>query len=164
MAVCRRRISEEMLKEILVKMYPKYVHKAKYFLLKTGNGTELSKIKREILRIWGSDVMLNYEQLSERLPYIPLDKIKYVLAQNGDFIWNATGVYTHISKVDVTSEECTAITDYVEVACRRDGYVSLSDVPLEEIAERNYELRLRQFTTQCLRLSFPTNMTGAVKS
>jgi hypothetical protein len=49
-------ISEEMLKEILVKMYPKYVHKAKYFSLKTGNGTELSKIKREILRIWGSDV------------------------------------------------------------------------------------------------------------
>jgi len=135
-------ISEEMLKEILVKMYPKYVHKAKYFLLKTGNGTELSKIKREILRIWGSDVMLNYEQLSERLPYIPLDKIKYVLAQNGDFIWNATGVYTHVSKVDVTDEECVAITDYVEVACQRDGYVSLSDVPLEEIAERNYELSL----------------------
>jgi predicted RNA-binding protein YlqC (UPF0109 family) len=86
--------------------------------------------------------MLNYEQLSERLPYIPLDKIKYVLAQNGDFIWNATGVYTHVSKVDVTSEECIAIADYVEVACQRDGYVSLSDVPLEEIAERNYELSL----------------------
>lgn len=133
-------ISEEMLKEILVKMYPKYVHKTKYFSPNAGNGTELSKIKREILRVWGSDVMLNYEQLSERLPYIPLDKIKYVLAQNGDFIWNATGVYTHVSKVDVTDEECVAITNYVEVACQRDGYVSLSDVPLEEIAERNYEL------------------------
>ena len=102
-------------------MYLKYVYKTKYFSPKAGNDTELSKIKGEILRVWGSDVMLNYEQLSERPPYIPLDKIKYVLAQNGDFIWNATGV-THISKVDVTSEECTAITDYVEIACRRDGY------------------------------------------
>lgn len=135
-------ISEEMLKELLVKMYPKYVHKTKYFLPKVGDGTELSKIKREILRVWGSDSMLNYEQLNERLPYIPLDKIKYVLAQNGDFIWNAKGVYTHISKVDLTNEECTAITDYVEVVCRRDGYVSFSDVPLDGIAERNYELSL----------------------
>jgi len=135
-------ISEEMLKDILVKLYPKYTHKVNYFSPKAGNGTELAKIKSEITRVWGSDVMLNYEQLSERLPYIPLDKIKYVLAQNSDFIWNATGVYTHVGRVDVTDEECAAIADYVAVACRTDGYASLSDLPLGEIEERNYELTL----------------------
>ncbi|MEO1785146.1 hypothetical protein V4762_08770 [Thermodesulfobium sp. 4217-1] len=133
-------ISEEMLKEILVKMYPKYVHKTKYFSPKAGNDTELAKIKGEILRIWGDNNLLSFEQLAERLPFIPLDKIKYVLAQYGDFIWNTTGVYTHINKVNVTVEECNVITDYVDVACRRDGYVSLSYVPFEEIAECNYEL------------------------
>jgi len=135
-------ISEEMLKNILVMLYPKYTYKVNYFSPKAGNGTEISKIQSEIIRVWGSDVILNYEQLSERLPYIPLDKIKYVLAQNGDFIWNTTEVYTHVGKVDVTDEECAAIADYVAVACRTDGYASLSDVPLGEIEERNYELTL----------------------
>ncbi|MFC1974474.1 hypothetical protein ACFLVA_00485 [Chloroflexota bacterium] len=137
-----RLISEEMLKDMLVKLYQKYTHKANYFSPQARNGTEPSKIKNEIIRVWGSDVILNYEQLSERLPYIPLDKIKYVLAQNGDFIWNATEVYTHLGKVDVTDEERAAIADYVAVACRTDGYASLSDVPLGEIEDRNYELTL----------------------
>jgi hypothetical protein len=135
-------ISEEMLKGILVKLYPKYTHKANYFSPKAENGTELSRIKSEIMRVWGSDVMLNYKQLSERLLYIPLDKIRYVLAQNGDFIRNATGVYTHVGKVDVTNEECDAITEYVAVACQAEGYASLSNIPLGEIEERNYELTL----------------------
>ena len=135
-------ISEKMLKDILVKLYPKYTHKANYFSSKDRNVTELAKIRSEIMRVWGSDVVLKYEQLSERLPYIPLDKIKYVLAQNGDFIWNATEVYTHVGRVDVSDEECAAIADYVAVACRTDGYASLSDVPLGEIVERNYKLTL----------------------
>ena len=135
-------ISEEMLKDILVKLYLKYTHKANCFSPKSGNGTEISKIKSEIMRAWGSDVILNYKQLSERLPYTPLDKIKHVLAQNSDFIWNATEVYTHVGNVDMTDEECAAIAEYVAVACRTDGYASLSDVPLGEIEERNYELTL----------------------
>jgi len=133
-------ISVEMLKDILLKLYPKYRHKANYFSPKAENSTELVKIRSEIMRIWGSDVVLNCEQLSERLPYIPLDKIKNVLAQNDDFIRNAPAVYTHVGRVDVTDEECAVIAAHVEAVCRRDGYVSLSDIPLGEIEERNYEL------------------------
>jgi len=85
---------------------------------------------------------LTYEQLAERLPYIPIERIKYALGQNPDFIWNNTGEFTHVSKVDVTDEDCASIVDYVAIACRTDGYASLSDVPLGEIEERNYELTL----------------------
>lgn len=95
-----------------------------------------------MLRVWGDDILLSYNQLSERLPYIPVDKIKYVLAQNVDFIWNAEGVYTHTGKVDITDEEHIAIADFVATAYRKDGYASLSDISLGEIAERNYELSL----------------------
>jgi hypothetical protein len=95
-----------------------------------------------VLRVWGADVLLSYEQLSKRLPYIPVDKIKYVLAQSRDFIWNAESVYTHTGKVDITDEEFTFITDFVATAYLKDGYASLSDIPLGEIAERNYELSL----------------------
>jgi len=135
-------ISGELLKSILFKLYPKYTHKINYFSPKAGYGTELSKIKNEIMRVWGNDVILNYEQLAERLPYIPLDKIKHVLAQNNEFIWNSTEVYTHVSKIDMTQEECAAISNYVRAAYRADGYASLNDVPLGDIEERNYELTL----------------------
>lgn len=135
-------ISEEMLKEILSKMYPKYMCKAKYFSSQIGNGAEITKIKREILRVWGSDVTLNYEQLAECLPYIPIEKIKSVLAQNSEFIWNSPGVYTHISKVDVSKEEIIAISDYVNASCQKNSYVSLNDIPLDGVADRNYELSL----------------------
>ena len=115
-------------------------NKANYFSPKAENCTELVEIRSEIMRVWGGDVILNYEQLSERLPYIPLDKIKYGLAQNSDFIWNAPEVYTHVGRVDVTAEECAAIAAYIDAACRTEGYASLSDVPLREIEAHNDEL------------------------
>ena len=135
-------ISEDMLKGILKKLYPAYLHKANYFLTKRNNSTELAIIRNEIMRVWRGDILLNYEQISERLPYIPLEKIKYVLAQNGDFIWNSTEVYTHIGMVDISDEERCEIENYVANACRMVGYASISDVPLGELEEHNYELTL----------------------
>ena len=135
-------ISEDMLKGMLKKLYPAYLHKSNYFLTKRNNGTELAIIKNEIMRVWRGDILLNYEQISERLPYIPLEKIKYVLAQNGDFIWNSTEVYTHIGMVDISDEERSEIENYVANACRTVGYASISDVPLGELREHNYELTL----------------------
>jgi hypothetical protein len=133
-------ISEDMLKGILKKLFPSYQHKANYFSIKRNKGTELAIIRNEIMRVWNGNTLLNYEQISERLPYIPLDKIKYVLAQNGDFIWNSTEVYTHIGNVDISDEEQADIANYVANACRTVGYASICDVSLGEIEERNYEL------------------------
>lgn len=135
-------ISEDMLKGILKKLYPAYLHKANYFLTKRNNSPELAIIRNEIMRVWRDDILLNYEQISERLPYIPLEKIKYVLAQNGDFIWNSTEVYTHIGIVDISDEERCEIENYVANACREVGYASISDVPLGELEEHNYQLTL----------------------
>jgi hypothetical protein len=135
-------ISENLLKVILTKMYPRYVHEANYFASEVRSGNEIVKIERELLRIWGDDVLLSYEQLSKRLPYIPIDKIKNALAQNGNFIWNAEGIYSYIGKVYIDDEERTAILDYVATANRENGYASFSNVPLGEIAERNYKLSL----------------------
>ena len=51
-------------------------------------------------------------------------------------------VYTHISKVDVSKEEIIAISDYVNASCQKNSYVSLNDIPLDGVADRNYELSL----------------------
>lgn len=135
-------ISEKMLKNTLMSLYPRSVHKKNYLMFEVKSGNELSQIGCEVLRVWGDDVLLSYEQLSERLPYIPVDKIKYILSQNVDFIWNSEGVYAYIGKVDIIDEERAAIVDFVSTAYLKDGYASLSDIPLGEIAERNYELSL----------------------
>ena len=135
-------ISEVMLKNLLKTLFPAYTYKASYFSTKRNNGTELSIIKSEIMRVWNGDILLNYEQIAARLPYIPLDKIKYVLTMNGDFIWNSTEVYTHIEKVDISDEERTAIEDYVANACHTAGFASMSDVPLSAIDDHNNELSL----------------------
>lgn len=135
-------ISDEMLKAILKTLYPAYQHKANYFSMKRNNGTEISFIRNEIMRIWAGNTLLSYNQISERLPYIPLDKIKHVLALNGEFIWNSTEVYTHIGIVDISDEERAVIENYVAAACRTIGYASMSDVPLGEIKEHNHELTI----------------------
>jgi len=133
-------ISEDMLIGILKKLFPSYQHKANYFSIMRNKETELAIIRNEIMRVWNGNTLLNYEQISERLPYIPLDKIKYVLAQNGDFIWNSTTVYTHIGNVDISDEEQTDIANYVANTCQSFGYASICDVPLGEIEVRNFEL------------------------
>jgi hypothetical protein len=137
-----RVVSEVMLKDMLKTLYPAYTYKASYFSTKINIGTELSIIKSEILRVWNGDTLLCYDQISGRLPYIPLDKIKLVFAQNGDFIWNSTEVYTQIGMIDISDEERADIEDYVANACRTAGFASMSDVPLSAIEEHNNELSL----------------------
>jgi uncharacterized protein (UPF0248 family) len=137
-----RVVSEKMLKFLFVSIFPKYSYKENYFLIKKEIIPELSKIKKEIIRIWGKDTLLSYEEISKRLPYIPLHKIKNVLTKNSEFIWNSAEIYTHLSKVDVNDEECKDIVDYVVGAYQKCGYAAISDIPLREIQERNYELTL----------------------
>ncbi len=135
-------ISVEMLKCILLKLYPNYKHRGNYITNIANDGSELAKIEREIVRVWGDDILLGYEQLATRLPNIPFEKIRYALAYSSDFIWNSERIYTHVNKVDITNEECIVIADYIAATCRTYGYASLSDAPLGEIKERNYELSL----------------------
>lgn len=135
-------ISVEMLKNAIMRLYPRFLYKKNYLAVEVQTGSELEKIKYELLRVWGDEILLSYEQLSERLPYIPVEKVKYVLSQSGDFIWNSEGIYTQIEKVDITDEEHTAIDDFVATAYLKNGYASLNDIPIGEIRERNYELTL----------------------
>lgn len=137
-----RIISDDMLKQILMGLYPAFTHKPGYFTIHDHRSRELSIIKNEILRIWNHDVLLDYDQIAARLPYIPLDKIKYALAMDNGFIWNSKDVYTHIGMVDISEEERFSIQEYVENTCLLSGYVSINDIPLKAIEEHNNELSL----------------------
>ena len=92
------------------------------------------------MRRYETAVCLSYEQLKARLPYVPIDKIKQVLAQNRDFIWVNTGIYTHTSKLEIDKVEQRAIEQRIEGKIAEQGYVSLANIAVSNNLERNPEL------------------------
>ena len=131
-------VSENILISILRRLFPKLLFTQTYFGYT--DTSVFAALEREILRVWNGDVLLTYWQLAERLPFIPLDKIKYALGQNGDFIWNSVETYSHISRIEITDEERDAIRAAAIRECNNDGYVSITELPFGEIEERNCEL------------------------
>jgi hypothetical protein len=133
-------VSQDMLIDILRMLFPKLSFTQTYFGYT--DASVFVVLESEILRVWGDDVLLTYTQLAERLQYIPLDRIKYALGQNGNFIWSSVGAFSHVSRVSITEEEREAIRETAMRKCNADGYVSITDLPLGEIEERNYELSI----------------------
>ena len=131
-------ISEGMLVGILREVFPRLSFTQTYF----GYTTEsvFNVLESEILRVWGDDMLLTYEQLAERLEYVPIERIKYALGQNADFIWNNTGEFTHVNKIDITEDETTEIVRFVDTEIRTHKYASIAYAPLGEIPEKNYDL------------------------
>jgi hypothetical protein len=133
-----RIIEEDMLKEMLPRLFPKLLFNGNYF-----GHTDiaiLALLESEILRVWGEQPLITYEQLSERLHYIPTSRIKTALSQVSVFIRNGANTYTHLDKIDITDEEHEAIREAALFASDSQGYVSIPCLPTGEIEERNYEL------------------------
>jgi hypothetical protein len=133
-------VSQDMLIGILRKLFPTLSFKQTYFGYTDASVSAV--LESEILRVWGNDVLLTYTQLAERLQYIPLDRIKYALGQNGNFIWRSVETFSHVSRIDITDEEREAIREAAVQKCNAYGYVSITDLPFGEIKERNYELSI----------------------
>ncbi|GHS97047.1 hypothetical protein AGMMS50276_16440 [Synergistales bacterium] len=152
-------VSEDVLRNILAELYQftQITHKTNYFTNRTRGGAERAKIEREIIRVWGDGVLLNYSQLAERLPYIPFDKIKQFLGQSGDFVWNSAETFTHISKIGIAKQERVDIIELTHKICAERGYISLIDIPLGEIEDKNYELTITAIHNAVFRLCLSEN-------
>ncbi len=133
-------VSEDMLIDILRKLFPKLSFTKTYFGYT--DASVFVALVAEILRVWGDDVLLTYSQLAERLRYIPLDRIKSALGQNADFIWSSVGTFSHVSRIEITDEERQVICQAAVRKCNTRNYASITDLPFGEIEERNYELSI----------------------
>lgn len=102
--------------------------------------TEDLAVAQEILRVWGENILASADELSEKLPYIPFDKVKFYLSQNQNFIWVSEGVYTRLSTMVISDDEKKNIENFAASEIERKGYLSLSELPLDEVKEENYEL------------------------
>ena len=132
-------VSVEILINIFRELFPNLLFTQTYFGYISDS--IFNVLESEILRVWGEeDTLLTYEQLAERLAFIPLERIKSALGRNGDFIWNSVGSFSHIGQIKITNAERKAIREFTESRCNVHGYVSITDLPLGGIEGRNYEL------------------------
>ena len=85
-------------------------------------------VESEILRCYETAACLSYDQLKTRLPYIPIARIKQTLAQNSDFIWVNTGVYTHAGKIEFDDAECRNVCVKIEEEVSRGGFATFASI------------------------------------
>jgi len=133
-------VSVDMLTNILRELFPKLFFTQIYFGYVRDSVIDV--LESEILRIWGGDTLLTYEQIAERLMFVPFERIKHALSQNNNFIWSGVGTFSHISRIKIADEDRNVIRKVAEYECDTHGYISITDLPLREIEERNYELSI----------------------
>jgi len=131
--------SDEMLKEYLKKHVPGYAY-SKKFMTRGKRRTEKEAVTDELIRVWGESPVESVDDLNDRLPFIPLSNIWRVISGNDLFVLSSPGKYLFINRFIISPTEEENILEYVEQACSENGFASLSDIPLGDIEENNYEL------------------------
>lgn len=132
-------ISADMLKEYLQKNIAGCSY-SKKFMVKGKRRSEKEAVTDELKRVWGDCPSNDVNDLSDRLPYIPLSNIWRVISGNDLFVLVSEGKYLFIKRFIITPDKEKIILEFVESACEENGFASLSDVPLGSIEEENYEL------------------------
>ncbi len=133
-------MSAEMLREIVINAFKSYKSKRNFIVLSNEKYTELAAIDFEISRIWGKSILQTFDALKNKLPYVPLDKIKYTLSYGSKFFWNSFETYAHRDLFVITDLQIEQIKSFVLTECEKNGTVQFDDIPLEEVKSENYEL------------------------
>ena len=131
--------SPEMLKEYLRNCI-KDCSFSKKFIAKGEKFSEKETVSKEIQRVWGDKSINSVYELRDHLPYIPINNIWRAISGNDDFVLTSDGEYLFIERFRITKDEASAILRYADEAYEENGFVSISDIPLESVEEENYEL------------------------
>ena len=135
----KRIVSELLLKEVLKRCRP-----ALYFgqniITKGERMTEHEAVVSEILRVAGSKAVIWVTDLAEQLAYVPADKISWSLSASDEFVWISEGKYFCIHHFVYSDEDKEGILRFVSEECADKGYASITDIPMGNVPEENYEL------------------------
>ena len=133
-------VSAGMLKAILKKLLPEFRYKNNYLALPEEKLTELQLVSNDIIRVWGDCVLQTYDELSLKLPLIPLDKIKSTLQQQPMFIWNSAETYLQEDSFEADEDEISRLIEFIDEQCGEHGSASLDEMPFENLKAHNPEL------------------------
>lgn len=133
-------VSADMLKSVVKYLMPQFRYKSNYFALSSEHQTELELVRNDIIRVWGGNILQTFDELSLKLPLIPMDKIKSTLAQQTAFVWNSTETYMQAKWFEADEEEIVRLVDYIDKQCEENGGVSLDEIPFDRLIETNPEI------------------------
>lgn len=133
-------VSAEMLKATLKNLMPEFQYKNNYFALPTERQTEIELIKNDIIHVWGDSILQTFDELSVKLPLIPIDKIKSTLAQQIAFVWNSAETYTRTDLFEADELEISYLVTYIEEQCEEYGRTLLDEIPFDNLAAENPEI------------------------
>ena len=133
-------VSADMLKAVIKYLMPQFRYKSNYFALLSERQTELELVRNDIIRVWGGKTLQTFDELSLKLPLIPMDKIKFTLAQQSAFVWNSAETYMQAEWFEADEEEVACLADYIDGQCEENGGVSLDEIPFDRLIEANPEI------------------------
>jgi hypothetical protein len=133
-------VSADMLKAILKHLAPQFCYKNNYFAISSERQTELELIRNDIIRVWGSNTLQNLDELSMKLPLVPIDRIKVTLTQQNAFVWNSVETYMQADWFEADEDEIERLEDYIDELCERHGGVSLDEIPFDNLIAANPEI------------------------
>lgn len=140
-------VSFEMLKCLLKKLFPKYKYKAAYFALVPESTNELELIKNDIVRVWGDDIQQTFDELEQKLPLIPVNKIKFTLSQHSEFVWDSVETYIQTKRFVADNTELSRLIKCVDEQCEATGLASLDKIPFDNLRSENSDLSETAFLT-----------------
>lgn len=132
-------IGEVVLKAVLKRCRP-HLYFGQNIIISGSRMTEHEAVVSEIHRVAGQEPMVLLSDLTNRLPYIPTDKIAWSLSASDEFVWVSEGKYFRIRYFVCGKDDADRIIEFVSDECNTKGYASITDVPMGEVEEENYEL------------------------
>lgn len=129
----------DMLKTLLKRVRPQYYY-GQNIITPGERLTEHDAIVKEILRISKGQTVIQTDDLKEKLPYVPTEKIAWSLSMSPEFIWISEGKYFLMNQFVISEEDANIISKHVASECELNGYASITGLPLGNIPEENYEL------------------------
>lgn len=135
-------LSEVLLKDIFVKESQGFFVGRNFLVNSTERINEFDAVESELKRVWGDNAIHSYQELYDLLPYIPEEKIRQILSRSNQFVWSSLEHFAWIERVIISDNEKQTIVDYVNEKCDSVGFATISEVPLEQIEEENYELSI----------------------
>lgn len=112
----------------------------KNYLSFDGATTESEAVIAELRRVWEDSPIMSISRMDELLEYIPEENIKRCCYANAAITWSHDDYFLLLDRFIITDEQIAEIKRFADEKCESDGYFSINDIPMEQIAEENYEV------------------------
>lgn len=120
------------MRAVFSKLLPNVICKAELMLL-SKNSNEIE----EITRAFGENIVLSYQQIKERCPYLTMEAIRWYLSKSDRFVWSSPETFAQTDLIQLDPQDVQSVIQQVLPQIKTEGYYSLARLSLEESCAQN---------------------------